>query len=501
MSNASTRLPRELYRAADVRRLDALAMEDHGIPGLTLMERAGAAVFSTLTSRWPEARRVLVCCGSGNNGGDGYIVATLARQRGLEVSVLAVSEPDRLAGDAAAAVEGARAAGVPIRAWPVRAREGRLAERPDVIVDALLGTGLDRAVEGAYAEVIDAMNGAGVPRLAVDIPSGLHADSGQVLGRAVKADLTVSFIGLKQGLFTGDGPQYGGSVAYDGLGVPEAVGRAVAPSALRLGPVKGTPLLAPRARNAHKGHFGHVLVVGGNRGMAGAARMAGVAALRTGAGLVSVATVPEAPAPPEPELMVHGVAGRRELEPLLAQATVVAVGPGLGTDAWGREMFAACLGAQRPLVVDADALNLLAFEGASREDWVLTPHPGEAGRLLGTSAATVQADRFAALEQLRRRYGGTVVLKGCGTLVAGPGGPPGACDTGNPGMASGGMGDLLTGVIAGLMAQGLTAPDAARAGVWVHGAAGDREARRGERGMVATDLLAGIRAEVNEYGR
>ncbi len=495
MSNASTRLPRELYRADDVRRLDALAMEDHGIAGLTLMKRAGDAVFSTLMSRWPEARRVLVCCGGGNNGGDGYVVATLARQRGLTVTVLAATDAARLRGDAASAQEEAQAAGVSMGAW-----EGRLAERPDVIVDALLGTGLDRAVEGAYGEIIDAVNGAGVPRLAVDIPSGLHADSGKVLGRAVKADLTVSFIGLKQGLFTGDGPQYGGTFAYDDLGLPEAVRRAVAPTALRLGAVKGTPLLPRRGRNAHKGHFGHVLVVGGNTGMAGAVRMAGAAALRTGAGLVSVATVPGAPAPPEPELMVHGVAGARELQPLLKRATVVALGPGLGTDSWGREMLGACLQGERPLVVDADALNLLAVEGANREDWVLTPHPGEAGRLLGISAGAVQADRFAALEELRRRYGGTVVLKGCGTLVGGPEGPPGVCDAGNPGMASGGMGDLLTGIIAGLMAQGLAPPDAARAGVWVHGAAADREAQRGERGMVATDLLAGIRGEVNGYG-
>lgn len=495
MSNVSTRLPRELYRAADVRRLDALAIKDHGIAGLTLMKRAGGAVFSTLMSRWPEARRVLVCCGAGNNGGDGYVVATLARQRGLTVTVLAATNPARLRGDAAFAWEGARATGVLTGAW-----EGRWADRPDVIVDALLGTGLDRAVEGVYGEVIDAMNGAGVPRLAVDIPSGLHADSGQVLGRAVKADLTVSFIGLKQGLFTGDGPQYGGTVAYADLGVPQAVRGAVAPAALRLGPVKGRSLLPRRGRNAHKGHFGHVLVVGGNSGMAGAARLAGVAALRTGAGLVSVATVPGAPAPPEPELMVHGVADARELEPLLKRATVVALGPGLGTDSWGRDMLGACLQGERPLVVDADALNLLAFADASREDWILTPHPGEAARLLDTSAAAVQADRFAAVEELRRRYGGTMVLKGSGTLVAGPDGPPGVCDAGNPGMASGGMGDLLTGVIAGLMAQGLAAPDAARAGVWIHGAAGDRQARWGERGMVATDLLAGIRGEVNGYG-
>ncbi|MDZ7753554.1 MAG: NAD(P)H-hydrate dehydratase [Gammaproteobacteria bacterium] len=495
MSNATTRLPRELYRAADVRRLDALAIEGHGIPGLTLMGRAGGAVFNTLMTRWPEARRVLVCCGSGNNGGDGYIVATLAQQRGLAVTVLAATDPARLQGDAASVWEDARAAGVPVVPW-----EGRLMDRPDVIVDALLGTGLDRAVEGTYAEVIDAINDAGAPRLAVDIPSGLHADSGRVLGRAVKADVTVSFIGLKQGLFTGDGPDHAGTVAYHDLEVPEDVRAAVAPAALRLGPGPGQPLMTSRPRNAHKGLFGHVLVVGGNTGMAGASRMAGVAALRAGAGLVSVATVPQAPAPPEPELMARGVAGARDLEPLLERATVVAVGPGLGTDDWGREMFEACLGAERPLVVDADALNLLAFEGGSRDDWVLTPHPGEAGRLLGTSAAAVQADRFAAVAELRRRYGGTVVLKGCGTLVAGPGLPVGVCTAGNPGMASGGMGDLLTGVIAGLMAQRLGAPEAARAGVWIHGAAGDRAARRGERGLVATDLLEGIREGVNGHG-
>ena len=496
MSSATVRLPTALYRAAEVRRLDALAIDGHGIPGITLMERAGAAVFATLAASWPEAEELLVCCGGGNNGGDGYVVAALARRRGLRCGVLAVSDPAGLKGDAALAHRRAVEAGVAVEAW-----DGSLPGSPQVVVDALLGTGLDRAVGGAYGEVIEAINRDRAPVIAVDIPSGLHADAGRVMGCAVRARITVSFIGLKRGMFTGDGPEHAGTVAYHDLGVPAAVFDEVPPGAERLDGTLLGPRLGRRDRNAHKGRHGHVLVVGGDAGMTGAPRMAGLAALRAGAGLVSVAVPPAAVGPGwPPELMVHGVAGRGDLAPLLDKATVIAVGPGLGTGAWGRELLAGCLAAERPLVVDADGLNLLAAGGGRRDDWVLTPHPGEAARLLGSVAAQVQADRFGAAAELYRRYGGAVLLKGCGSLVAAADGPVAVCGAGNPGMAAGGMGDVLTGVVAGLRAQGLTAADAARAGAWVHGCAGDRAARGGERGLLATDLLPAIQQMVNPHG-
>lgn len=492
-----SRLPTDLYTAAQVRQLDRIAIEEAGIPGAVLMERAGRSAFAYLRARWPAARRVAVLCGAGNNGGDGYVVARLARVAGLAATVYAVGAPERLKGDARAQYEAAHAAGVPVTAFAGQPLEGY-----DLLVDALLGTGLSGAVAGVWGEAIGALNGVDVPVLAVDIPSGLAADSGRVLGVAVRCAVTVTFIGLKQGLFTGAGPAYSGEVLFDDLGVPASVYTRVAPAARRLDAdlLKGLPR---RSRDAHKGDHGHVLVVGGDHGTAGAARMAAEAALRCGAGLVSVATRAANAAAltaARPELMCRAVEGAAELEPLLARADVVAVGPGLGTGEWGRGLLERVLAADRPLVVDADALNLLADTPRRRDDWVLTPHPGEAGRLLGSAVGAVQTERFAALVSLGERYGGVCVLKGAGTLVGGPGAPPAVCAAGNPGMGSGGMGDLLTGVIAALIAQGLSLRRATELGVCLHAGAGDAAAAEGgERGMIASDLYPHLRRLANPH--
>jgi NAD(P)H-hydrate epimerase len=258
--------------------------------------------------------------------------------------------------------------------------------------------------------------------------------------------------------------------------------------------------LPKRPRDAHKGSFGHVLIVGGDHGMGGAVRLAAEAGLRAGAGLVSVATRAEhVPAliAGLPEAMPRAVEHADDLDGLLARATVVAVGPGLGQDAWGRALYERVLASGLPMVVDADALNLLAASPKRRLNWVLTPHPGEAARLLGSDTTTVQSDRFRALEALLESYHGTVVLKGAGTLVGAPGELTAVCDRGNPGMAAPGMGDALTGVVAALAAQGLSLPDAARAGVWLHAVAGDRAALRGERGLLAREVIAELRGLVN----
>ncbi len=485
-------LPAELYTAAQVRELDRRAIQDHGIPGYTLMVRAGQAALDVLRARWPDARRLGVLCGPGNNGGDGYVIARLARAAGLDAWLLEAADPARIRGDAAQArADWMKAGGTCLTgtdAWPAA----------DVLVDALLGTGLDRDVEGPMAGLIDAVNAAGLPVLAVDIPSGLHADTGAIMGRAVHADLTVSFIGLKTGLFTGEGPARCGRVSFDALAVPPEVCSGLAPAATRLD-AACIDRLGCRGRSAHKGDFGHVLVVGGDRGMPGAVRMAGEAAARTGAGLVSVATRPEHAAllpMSRPELMAHGVAGPGDLSPLLARATVLAAGPGLGRGDWGRDLLARLLESGLPMVVDADALNLLAAEPVHRENWVLTPHPGEAARLLGCDAAAVQADRPGAALRIRQSYGGVCVLKGAGTVIC-DGQGVAICTGGNPGMASGGMGDVLTGVIAGLIAQGFPPWEAARLGVCIHAQAADRAAGAGERGLLALDVIAELRAVVN----
>lgn len=483
-----------LYTAEQTRALDRVAMESFAIPGYTLMGRAGAALLRVALERWPRAERWALVCGTGNNGGDGYVAARLAREAGLKVSVWQLGDPATVRGEAAQALADLRAAGIE----PTTFDPAGLA-RADLVVDALLGTGLARPVEGAWAQAIAAINASGLPVLAVDIPSGLSADRGVALGTAVRAAVTVSFIGRNRGLYTGEALDHVGEVVFAGLGVPAAVYARVSAAARLLERTPGEAL-GRRSRNAHKGAFGHVLVVGGNEGLGGAARLAAEAAARTGAGLVSLAVAPVHGAgliAGRPELMARGVGSPTELDPLLERASVVALGPGLGQGPWGEALWEAVLASERPLVMDADALNLLARQPACRQDWILTPHPGEAARLLGSSAAEVQADRFAAVAELQRRYGGVAVLKGAGTLVQADEAPVGVCAAGNPGMASGGMGDVLTGVIAGLLAQGASIREAAELGVWTHGRAADRAAAAGERGLLAGDVIAALRPLVN----
>ena len=492
-------LPQALYRAQDLRELDRIAVADTGNSAFSLMNRAGAAAFRVLQHSWPRARSVAMLCGIGNNGGDGFVLARLAREEGMQVEVLLLGEAAQLRGDARRACEAMLKAGVQVSPfvadrWP----------NVEVAVDAIFGTGLDREVAGVHREAIALLNRQDIPVLSLDIPSGLHADTGNVLGIAVHATKTVTFIGLKQGLFTGQGPDYCGEILFDGLEVPEEIYRRVPFPAFRATQAWVRPLLPPRPRTAHKGDHGRVLVVGGEQGMAGAVLMAGEAAARVGAGLVSMATHPfhaGALNAARPELICHGVANGKELSPLLSKAGVVAIGPGLGRGEWGRGLFGAALDSGLPLVVDADALNWLAQEPLRRTHWILTPHPGEAARLLNVTAAEIQADRWLAVRELHKRFGGVVILKGAGTLICNGLDPVALCDAGNPGMAAGGMGDVLTGVIAGLLAQGLDTWKAAVAGVYLHGRAGDAAAVQGERGMMAGDLLEQLRYLANPASR
>lgn len=490
-------LPRLLYRAGTVRELDRIAIEEMRIAGSELMARAGRAAFDLLTGKWPRPARVAVVCGRGNNAGDGYVVARLAADAGMKVDVLELSEPGSLGGDAGQARGQLLEAGV----RPASVRGATLAAA-DVIVDGIFGTGLDRPVEGSWRDAIDLVNDSAAPVLALDIPSGLHADTGQAMGAAVRAAACVSFIGLKRGLFTGRGPDLCGEIHFNDLGVPAALYERVGPDAF-LDNLQGFyGLLGPRPRDAHKGRFGHVVVVGGEQGYAGAARLAAEAALRCGAGLVSVATrnahahVINAG---RYEIMARGADDAGALRPLCDQASVMVVGPGLGRGEWGGRMLEAVLQSQKPAVLDADALNLLAGEKniSLPSGSVITPHPGEAGRLLGTDAASVEADRFSALAALTEKFRCVCVLKGAGTLTGAPGERAFVCFHGNPGMASGGMGDVLSGVIGALMAQGLDAESAARAGVCLHASAADEAARQGERGMLASDLMPRLRSLVN----
>lgn len=488
-----------LYTAGQVRELDRLAIAS-GIAGFDLMQRAGLAAFEILQRRWPDCSSIEIFCGGGNNGGDGYVIAALAAEHGLALKVWALSDPQRLKGDAALAWQWSQRAGVDVQSWA--------GEAPDVnavIVDAMLGTGLRGDVRPQYAASVKTINRSGRPVLAIDIPSGLCSDSGRKLGDAICADVTISFIGLKRGLFTLDGVECSGELVFANLAVPRDVYRQLARQPLVRRLELGVLLRQwpARRRNAHKGLFGHVLVVGGDYGMAGAALLAATAAARSGAGLISCATRPEHVAAfvaARPELMVHGINSATDILPLLAKATVVVIGPGLGQEAWAYELLKVVLASDKALVIDADALNMVAAEPellhSHRGPRILTPHPGEAARLLACTTAALQLDRFASALALRDKFAAVVLLKGAGTVIASPEGLY-LNSTGNPGMASGGMGDVLAGLIGALMAQGLAPELASCLGASVHGAAADCAAQAGPRGLLASDVIENLRGVIN----
>lgn len=493
MPQTKHHLPDALYSAAQVRALDARLIAA-GTTGFELMHRAARATWRALVRHWPTASELSVLAGHGNNAGDGYRVAVLALRAGWRVRVLAVTEPSRLQGDAALAYAESLAAGVVVEAWSPSI------ELRGVVLDALLGTGLNGDVREPYDAAIEAINASGLPVVAVDIPSGLCADTGRVLGVAVRADLTVTYIGLKLGLFTGDAADQVGVLQFNDLQADPQIVAESAVSAQRLNP-GNLPRPAARAPSAHKGRFGHVLLIGGDRGFGGAILLSAESALRSGAGMVSLATrsehVPAALAR-VPEVMVLGTHSANQLMGLLEHASVVVVGPGLGKGAWGRSLLSAAANAPLPQVWDADALNLLSQGDVHLpKDCVITPHPGEAARLLGISTAEVQADRPGAAHALSKKYTATVILKGAGSLIASPDGRLALCHQGHPAMATAGLGDVLAGLVGALLAQGMNAFDAACLAVWLHANAGEREGKSG-RGLAASDLISTIRQLLEE---
>ncbi len=492
----------KLYRGAAVRAAEQVAMTRFGLDEDDLMARAGLAAWRLLLDRWPQAQRIGIVCGPGNNGGDGYVLAELARSSGRQVFVLRLGDEVK-AGAARRAADAYTQAGGEVAMLVVD--DGL--PQADVWVDALFGIGLHRALEGAAADVVAALNhDVSSPVLSLDVPSGVDADTGHHHGLAVRATVTLSFIAGKPGLYTGRGREAAGEVVIDTLGLADHVFDDLEPAA-RLARADALHLwLQPRARSAHKGHFGSVLCIGGDHGYGGAIALCAEAAHRAGAGLVSAATraehVPVLLAR-RPETMARAVASADELKPLLDAASVVAIGPGLGTSEWSAAMLNAALDAGKPLVLDADALNAMARRDAlALGDAVLTPHPGEAARLLGERVADLERDRILCARQLAARYDCAVVLKGAGTVVMAPGEIPVIIDAGNPGMATGGMGDVLTGVIASAMGQGWSNFDAAVCGALLHAAAGDAAAREGgERGLLPSDLFVHLRRLANPVSR
>jgi ADP-dependent NAD(P)H-hydrate dehydratase / NAD(P)H-hydrate epimerase len=498
--------------AAEMRAADRRTIEGVGLPGAVLMENAGAAVAGALCARWPAARRVVVLAGKGNNGGDGFVVARRLLER--DPLVLLIGARGEVKGDAALHLQAFERCGGRVvevadgRAWG-RAK-GRLAEA-DVVVDALLGTGLKDAPSGLVADAIGQLAFVhaqkDVPVVAVDIPSGLSSDSGRVEWNVASATLTVTFAAPKWGHVVPPACNLVGELLVADIGISR---QALLESGTRLYLVEDAdvrPAFPARAPGAHKGSFGHVLVVAGSRGKTGAASLAGLAALRAGAGLVTVATPGSLlglVAAARPELMSEplaesdGALAREALERILVLAKdkdAVVLGPGLGqaetTRELVRELVRRCA---RPLVLDADGLNAVAGGALSalkrRAPTLLTPHPGEAGRLLGASAAEVQARRVESARELAAKSGATVVLKGQRTVTARPDGEAWLNSTGNPGLATGGTGDVLSGILGALLARGLDARLAGAAGAYVHGRAGDLAARgRGFESLVAGDVI------------
>jgi len=483
-----------LYSAAQTRVLDGVAIERHGIPGIVLMRRAALAALAVVRAHWPAVDVLHIVCGGGNNGGDGLLLAALAHQRGYAATVYLVVESDRLRGDAATALAFARDAGVVIRA-----PEAIADLDAGLLVDAVLGTGCAGELRPAAAAAVVAMNATGLPCLALDVPSGLCADTGACGADVVRANVTVTFIAHKCGLYTGAAAAVTGVIEAADLGVPASVFADVEPRAGLLDLDACRQLLPARSRVAHKGHYGHVLVVGGDYGFGGAALLAAEAALRGGAGLVSLATRAEhasAALARRPEIMVHGISCRADLAPLLRAASVLVLGPGLGRSSWSAQLLDAALAVGLPCVLDADALNLLAAGVVQMPrmaaERIITPHPGEAARLLDQTTAVVQADRYAAALALQARWGGVAVLKGAGTVIAAES-SLWVSAAGNPGMASGGMGDVLAGLLGALLAQDMSAREASVLGVCLHGAAGDRAAAGGQRSLLAGDLFEPLR--------
>ncbi len=484
-----------LYGAAALRVVEARAAEALG-DAFELMRRAGQAAWRELLAHWPQAQRIVVVCGPGNNGGDGYVLARHAQESGREVRVL------HLPGHEPRSELARRAAQEYVAAGGVAVVFEDALPAADVVVDALFGIGLTRAPEPAAQALIEAVNARHVPVLALDVPSGVDGDSGRVYRPAVLADRTIEFIACKSGLRTGAALDHAGAVSLASLDLTGELFEGILPVAQRLSAIELPRWLAPRRRDSHKGSNGRVLCIGGELGSGGAIMLCAEAALRSGAGLVEVATRERHVAPllaRLPEAMAHGVDDGESLQRALDRADAIALGPGLGTQAWGLSLFERTIASGKPLLLDADALNLLAAHPfALPADAVITPHPGEAARLLGISTAQVQEDRFAAARALSERYACVAVLKGAGTIVAATHETPRVIAAGNPGMAVGGMGDVLSGVIAALRAQGVDAFDAASCGALLHAAAGDAAAHDGgERGLLPSDLMPWLRHYAN----
>lgn len=498
-----------LYSADQIKKIEQRYAQEPHTGTYALMEKAGASAFHHLISAWPDARKIIVVTGKGNNAGDGFIVATLAAERRLKVDLVHLADPTLLKGDALIAYKK-----MPNRVIKVRSVKEVKFSSYDVIVDAMLGTGIKGKLQEPYVTVIKRINANQIPVLAIDIPTGVEANTGFVHNEAVRANLTVTFVANKKGMYTGDSANYRGRVILSELDIPSHFYDQQTFHLFSKNWLSLKHKLKPREASCHKGKFGHTIIIGGHRGMSGAAVLASTAAARSGSGLTTAWVDDDCAkvvVSHTPEVMAKGIdieSIYQQVKSLIQTNATLVLGPGLGRTSWSKEWINA-LSENEELrkvnqIWDADALNWLSeFSDSSLNQHnshrILTPHPGEAARLLGTSIDLVQQDRYQAAQSIASQYGGVCVLKGSGTIIADEHGFQVVCPVGNPGMASGGMGDVLAGLIGGLLAQGFSLMDAAMLGVCIHGEAADRAAGTGKhyRGLLASDLFEFFPALLN----
>ena len=493
----------KLYTASETRKIDNLAIKEKGISGYSLMQMAAEFTLDVILREFSPVEELIIFCSKGKNSGDGFLLGSFAKEFGLEVTIVMSNTSNVIKGVSRKAFEEMKDAKVKIIS--TKSVEKLKVSNKAVIVDALIGTGLKGNLKKNIKESILALNKLGVklPVLSLDIPSGVNPDTGDADDIAVYADITASFVAQKRGCFTSVGKKFSGEIIYSDLEIPKNLFSKIISTSYVVDYEDSISKVVYREQDAHKGHFGNVLIVGGDRGLGGAGLLSSRAAVYSGAGLTSLVTRPEhvsASLVSCPEVMVKGVDSGQDIEEHLVKPDVIAIGPGLGQSAWSEQMIQRVFWEAEKrdvsVIMDADALNLLTKLKLSSnlpKRLILTPHPGEASRLLNTSVAVIESNRFSAAAKIQKKFNATVVLKGSGTVICHKSGGTqkwGICDSGNPGMATGGMGDVLTGIIAGLLAQGLTLKEAAEAGVDLHAKAADQASLEfGEAGLTPSDVI------------
>ncbi len=491
-----------LYKAAEIKQIEQRAAKSSGYALYHLMEQAGMAAWLYILKFWPKANKIAIVCGKGNNAGDGFVLARIAASEGKQVQVLGVDADAEFTGDAKIALQSMNEHGIHLQAF-----NKALLSSQELIIDAILGTGFKGMLREPYLQVIETINAfletERISVFSIDIPSGLGSDTGFANPVAIKATRTLTYIALKAGMVTGHARDYCGKIDLDLLGIDEKCPKHFPLFAWIDSTDQLIHNLPGRSKVSHKGDHGHLLLIGGDYGFGGAILMSAIAAARSGAGMLTILTRDAHVGPilsQCPEAMIRSIEDADDpvLAKILKNVSAVVIGPGLGKEEWGTGLLKIICTTNLSVLVDADALNILALDYFQNKNWVMTPHPGEAGRLLGVETSDIQKDRYLAVSQLQKKYAGVSVLKGAGSLICDQNQRITVCNEGNQGMASAGMGDILSGIIGSLLAQGIEPGLAARTGVALHARAGDIAAKKGQKGLMATDLIEPLRMLVNQ---